>query len=100
MYEMAIIPGDPREDLNITLGCDNVCGLQENGMLHINILDFILHSTCMQDTDANEINYCLGGNITRQLFPRWLMPITDPNAEQKLRRNVQKLMALREGSTD
>ena len=32
---MATLPGDPREDLNITLGCDDVCHLEENEMLHI-----------------------------------------------------------------
>ena len=25
IYEMATLPGDPREDMNITLGCDDVC---------------------------------------------------------------------------
>ena len=97
MYEMATLPGDLREDLNITLGCDYVCGLEENGMLHINLLDFILHSTCMQDTDANEINYCLGGTITRQLFPRWLMPIKDPNAEQKFEKRCTEFNAFERG---
>ena len=80
---MATLPGDPREDMNIILGCDGVCGLEENGMLHMNLYDFILHSTCMHYTDANEINYCHGGTIIRQLFPRWLIPITNPNADQK-----------------
>ena len=37
----------------------------------------------MHDTNVNEINYSLGGILTRQLFPRWLMSITDPSAEQK-----------------
>ena len=32
---MAALPGDPRQDLNITHGCDDVCGLEENGMLCI-----------------------------------------------------------------
>ena len=81
MYKMATLPGDPREDLNITLGHDDICGLEENGILCMNLLDFILHST-----GANEINYCLGGTITRQLFPRWLMPIADRNAEQKFKK--------------
>ena len=45
MYEMATLLGDPREDLNLALGCDDVCDLEENGMLHMNLLDFILHST-------------------------------------------------------
>ena len=49
----------------------------------MNLLDFILHSTCMHYTDANEINYYLGVTITRQLFPRLLMPITDPNADHQ-----------------
>ena len=28
---MTTLPGDPREDLNITLGHDGLCGLEENG---------------------------------------------------------------------
>ena len=69
-------------DLNVTLGCDDLCGLEEDGMLHLNLLHFTLHSTYMHYTDVNEINYCLDGTITRQLYPRWLIPSTDPNAEQ------------------
>ena len=34
---MATLPGDPMEDMNIRLGCDDVCGLEENGMLHMKI---------------------------------------------------------------
>ena len=49
----------------------------------MNLLDFILHSTCIHYTDANEINDCPGGTLTKQLFPRWLMPITDPNVNQE-----------------
>ena len=47
IYEMATLPGDPREHLNIILGYDDVCGPEEDGMLCMNLLDFILHSTCM-----------------------------------------------------
>ena len=83
IYEMATVPGDPREDLNIILRHDDVCDLEENGMLHMNLWDYILHLTCMHYTDANDINYCLGGTLRRQLFPIWLTPITDPNADQK-----------------
>ena len=32
MSQQATLPHDPREQLNITLGCDDVCGLEENGM--------------------------------------------------------------------
>ena len=52
---MAMLPGDPREDLNITLGCDDVCGLEENGMLQMNLLDFILHATCMHYTRLTSV---------------------------------------------
>ena len=65
MYKMATLPGDPREDLNATLGHNDVCRLEENGMLCMNLLDFILHSTCIHYTNVNEINYCLGETITR-----------------------------------
>ena len=93
IYEMATLPGDPRQDLNITLGHDDVCGLEENGMLCMNLLDFILHSTCMHCTDVNEINYCLGGTI----FPRWLMSITDPNADQKFHKKCTTLNGFERG---
>ena len=89
MYEMATLPGDPRED--------DVCGLDKNGMLCMNLLDFILHSTCMHYTDADEINYCLGGTITRQLFPRLLMPITDPNAEQEFKKKCTQFNGVERG---
>ena len=38
MNEMATLPGGPREDLNIMLGCDDVCGLERNAMLRMNLL--------------------------------------------------------------
>ena len=100
IYEMVTLPGDPTEDLNITLGYDDVCGLEENGMLCIHLLDFILQSTCVHYTDANEINYCLRGTITRQLFQDGLCQILIPMVTKSLIRCVENLMALREGSTD
>ena len=97
---MATLPGDPKEDLNITLGHDDVCGLEENGLLHMNLLDFILQSTCIHYTDSDEINYCLGGSITRQSFQDGLCQLLIPMLTKSLIRSVQHLMASREGSTD
>ena len=94
---MATLPGDPREDLIVTLGHDDVCGLEENGMLCMNLLDFVVHSTCIHYTDANEINYCLGRTITRQLFPRWLMLITTPNADQEFDKKCTTFNGFRRG---
>ena len=95
MNEMATLPGGPREDLNIMLGCDDVCGLE--GMLCMNMLAFILHSTCMHYTDVNEIKYYLGGTIKRQLFPRWLMPFKDPNTEQEFKKKCTQLNSFERG---
>ena len=92
---MATLPGDPREDLKVTLGCDNLCGLDENGMLCINLFNDILHSSCINYTNANDINYCLGGTIMRQLFPRWLCQSTIPMMTRSLTRSEQHLIALR-----
>ena len=61
---------------------EDLRALEDNNMLHVNLLDFILHLTCMHYNDANGINYCLGGTVARQLFPRMLMPISNPNANQ------------------
>ena len=36
---MATLPGDPREELNVTLGHDAVHGLEEKGMLHMHLFD-------------------------------------------------------------
>ena len=47
MYQMATLHGNPREDLNITLGHADVGGIEKNGMFPMNLLDFILHYTCM-----------------------------------------------------
>ena len=66
-------------------------------MLHMNLLDFILPSTCMHYTDANDINYCLGGTITRQLFHRWLMPITENDAEQKIHKKCTQFNGFERG---
>ena len=66
-------------------------------MLHMNLLDFILHSTCLHYTDVNEINYYLGWTITRQLFPRWFMPITYPNADQKFDKKCTPFIGFERG---
>ena len=87
IHQMASLPGHPRKDLNVRLGHDDVRGLVGKSMLHKNLLDYILHSTCMHYNDANDISYCLGGTVTRQLFPRWLMPISNRNVDKKFEKS-------------
>ena len=96
---MATLPGDPREDLIIKLHPDDLKGLEHDDMLCMNLLDFILHSTCMDYSDANDINYCSGGTVTRQLSPRMLMPVSEPKSEKKIRRGVLCLQHFRKGAT-
>ena len=79
---MAPLPGDPREDLVIKLHPEDLKGLEHEDMLCMNLLDFILHLTCMHYSNANDINYCLGGTVTRQLFPRMPMPISEPKSKK------------------
>ena len=79
---MATLSGNPREDLIIKLHPEDLKGLEHDNMLCMNLLDFILHLTCMHYRDANDINYCLGGTVTRQFFPRMLIPISQPTSEK------------------
>ena len=90
-------PGDPREDFNITLGCDDVCGSRGKWNVTHESIGFYSAFYLMHYTDVNEINYCLGGTITRQLFPRWLMPITEPNAEQKFNKKCTQFNGFERG---
>ena len=83
---MACLPHDPRDDLFIKLHPENIRGLTYNEMLRMNLLDYILHSTCAHSTDTRDISYCLGGTITRQLIQCMLMPIKEPNQEVKFKK--------------
>ena len=73
---MASLPGDPMEDLIVKLEPVNLRGLEDHNMFHMNLLDFVLHLTCKHYIDANDIDYCLGGTVTRQFSPIMLMPIS------------------------
>ena len=64
---MASLPGNPWADLFVKLDKDDVAGIIDNGYLRMNLLDFILHSTCTYSSDPHDTNYCLGGTITRQV---------------------------------
>ena len=66
---MASLPSNPRADLIVKLEPSNLGGLEDDDMLHMNLLDFILHLTCTHYSDANDMNYCLGGTVSRQLLP-------------------------------
>ena len=72
---MASLPGNLRADLFVQLHVEDVAGLIDYGYLRMNLLNFILHSTCTHSHETNEYNYCLGGTITRQLLEQMLMPI-------------------------
>ena len=88
---IASLPSNPKRDLIVKLEPDDLRGLEDKDMLHMNILDFILFLTCAHYNDTNAINYCLGG---KELLPRMLRPISNPNADKKLRKSVQCLMDL------
>ena len=57
------------------------------------LFDFIPHLTCTHYSDVNNINYCQGGTVTRQILPRILMPISNPNVDK----NFKKKCATFEG---
>ena len=48
---MASLPGDPQANLFAKLHRENVKGLINNGYLRMNLLDFILNSTCTYSSD-------------------------------------------------
>ena len=78
---MASLPGDQRAKLFINYIPEK--GLTDNGYLRMNLLDFILRSTCTYSTDMRDINYCLGGTVTRQLLECMVMPIRGPKKQEK-----------------
>ena len=80
---MASLPGNPQGDLFVQLHMEDVAGLIDNGYLRMNLLDFILHSTCTYSCDTSEYNKCLGGTITRQLLEWMLMPIRGIKKQEK-----------------
>ena len=62
---MASLPGNLCADLFVKLQEEDMEGLIDNDFLRMNLLDFILHSTCTYSSDTSDINYCPGGTITR-----------------------------------
>ena len=63
---MASLPGDPHADLFVKSDKDDVAGLIDSSYLRMNLLNFILHSTCTYSSDPHDTNYSLGCTITRQ----------------------------------
>ena len=82
---MASLPGDPQADLFVKLHQEDVKGLINNGYLRMNLLEFVLHFTCTHSGDTSDINYCLGGTITRQWWESMLMPIGGPKKQESLK---------------
>ena len=68
-------------------------GLIDNGYLTMNLLVMILHSTCTYSSDTRDINYCLGGTVTRQ----WLEHMARPIRGLKKQEKFEKLCNLLEG---
>ena len=63
----------------------------------MNLLDFILHLTCTYSHDTSDVNYCLGGSITRQLLEQMLMPIRGIKKQEKFARLCQQLEGFEKG---
>ena len=80
---MASLPVNPWADLFVKLHPEDVKGLIDNGYLRMNLLDFILHSICTYSSDTSDINYCLGGTVTRQWSEHMVMHIRGPKKQEK-----------------
>ena len=63
---MASLPGDPRDDLFIKLDQEDMKGSVENGILRMNLLDYILHATSMIIRNNDSMNYCHGCTTIQQ----------------------------------
>ena len=94
---MASLPGDPQADLFVKLHLEDVAGLIDNGYLRMNLLDFILHSTCTYSNDTRDVNYCLGGTIIRQWMDQMLMPIRGVKKQEKFEKLCQQLEGFEKG---
>ena len=86
----------PTKNNMISLPGD-VKGLIDNGYLRMNLLDFILHSTCTYSSDTSDINYCLGGTVTRQWLEHMLMLIRGLNKQEKFEKLCKQLEQFGEG---
>ena len=94
---MPSLPGNQQADLFVKLHLEDVAGLIDNGYFRMNLLDFILHSTCTYSGDTSDINYCLGGTITRQWLEQMLMPIRGVKEQEKFEKLCQQLEGFEEG---
>ena len=94
---MASLPGDPQADLFVKLHPEDVTGLIDNSYLRMNLLEFILHSTSTYSSDTSDINFCLGGTITRQWLECMLMPIRRAKKQEKFEKLCQQLEGFDKG---
>ena len=79
---MASLPGNPQAYLFVKLHPEDVKGLNDNQCLRMNLLDFILHSTCTYSCDTRGTISCLGGTVTRQWLEWMVMPIRGPMKQE------------------
>ena len=60
----------------------------------MNLLDFILHSTYTHSTDTRDIQYCLGGTVTRQLLHCMTMSIRGPRKQKIFKKLCKQFQGL------
>ena len=94
---MASLPCDPLTDLFVKLHPEDVKGLIDNDYLRMNLLDFLLHSTCTYSSDTRDINYCFGGTVTRQWLEHMVMPIRGPKKQEKFEKLCKQLEGFDQG---
>ena len=63
----------------------------------MNLLDFILHLTCRDSGDTSDINYCLGGTVTRQWLEHMVMPIRALKKQEKIEKFCKQLEGIDQG---
>ena len=81
----------------VKLHPEDVKGLIGNGYLRMNLLHFILHLTCTYSSDLRDINYCLGGTVTRKWLEHMVRPIKGPKKQEKFEKLCDQLEGFDEG---
>ena len=84
---MTSLPGYPQAGLFVKLHPEDVAGLIDNSYLRMNLLDFILHLTCIYSSDICDFNYCLGGTG----------PIRGVKKQEKFEKLCQQLEGFEKG---
>ena len=72
-------------------------GLIDSDYLRMNLLDFILHSTCTYSSDMSDINYCVGGTGTRQWLECMVMPSRGLKKQEKFEKLCKQLEGFDQG---